>query len=99
MMPIPSWVTATKPPALSTRKRSPGGEPERSWRRMSDWADAGAVPAARASVARAAAASVRRWFGMVETRVEVVRPRAAGDQVRSLAQHAQPERGAPDASA
>src|ERR671933_49435 len=38
MMPIPSEPSATTPPALSTRKRSPSGEPERRRRRMSDWA-------------------------------------------------------------
>ncbi len=59
MMPTPRVPIATKPPALSTRTRSPGGLPERSRRRMSDWAEAGAA-GGRSAAKRASAAMADR---------------------------------------
>src|SRR3954465_14812262 len=63
MMPMPMKPLATKPLALSTRKRSPSGEPERRRRRMSDCADADdACPRARRAAQKAAAWSLVRDF-------------------------------------
>src|SRR5688500_752118 len=52
MMPWVIWPSAITPPAESTRRRSVGGEPERSCSRMSDWAAAGAAERSSASAAQ-----------------------------------------------
>src|SRR4029079_9444269 len=82
MMPTPSPPLAPKPLALSTRKRSPSGEPERGRRRMSDCAAAGEAGAARANVTAAASGERSEnlmllpvWLGARLLRVKAAAPR------------------------